>query len=96
MSASDSTRATGLCSILLCALISGCTQPSEESRQVNPNFKVERLFEHDGCIAYRFMDSRYVYYVRCRDGRASVQSFYWQSTGKSGYYVDVHTSTEEQ
>ena len=81
--------------ILVLALV-GCYQPAEQSQQVNQNFTVERLFEHDGCTAYRFRDDHYVYYIRCHDGRVSAQSRYWVSTWKAGYYVDVHTSTESQ
>lgn len=82
--------------LLLCLLLAGCNQPAETKQRVNPNFEIERLFEHEGCTVYRFHDSRAVYYVRCRDGgRVSVQSSYWQSTGKSGYYVDVHTTVAQ-
>lgn len=32
----------------------------------NPAYKVDYLFEHDGCKVYRFMDDgKYVYFTNC-------------------------------
>jgi hypothetical protein len=92
----DSRRTPQRYAALLALALVGCYQPAEQAQQVNQNFKVERLFEHDGCTAYRFYDSRTIYYVRCRDGRVSADSSYWQSTGKSGYMVQVHVVTEDR
>lgn len=78
------------------ALLSGCKNQAEETRAVGRGFEVERLFEHEGCTAYRFYDYRTVYYVTCRGGRVTTDSSYWQSTGKSGYMVDVYTTTDSK
>jgi hypothetical protein len=44
----------------------GCSKPAEyQASTNNPEFKVERLLEHEGCKVYRFWDNRYVYYVVC-------------------------------
>lgn len=86
---------TPLC-LLACLLLAGCYKDAEETRSVGHGFEVEKLFEHDGCTAYRFHDSRTVYYVRCPGSRVSTDSSYWQSTGKSGYMEYVHTTTESK
>lgn len=60
---------------LLLLLVSGvllvsCTvqQPiSAEPAQNNQDYKVEYLFEHEGCKVYRFWDrSYYVYFTNCK------------------------------
>lgn len=63
-------------SLLLLALltIAGCSREAESSKNVGA-FKVEKLFEHEGCTAYRFIDTSSVYYVRC-DNSSSVQTEY--------------------
>lgn len=44
----------------------GCKEEAVSSEKVG-EFKVEFLFEHDGCKVYRFMDGRnYIYYSDCR------------------------------
>jgi len=38
----------------------------------NETYKVEYLFEHDGCKVYRFRDeSRYVYFTNCQGNTSS-------------------------
>ena len=50
----------------LALLALGCSRPGEVlTNTTNPEFKVERLFEHEGCQVYRFWDNRAVYYVVC-------------------------------
>jgi hypothetical protein len=52
----------------------GCSKPAEyQASTNNPEFKVERLFEHQGCQVYRFWDNRAVYYVVCSDGTAQAE-----------------------
>lgn len=52
--------------IAIALLITGCSAKSESTVQTsNSNVKVEKLFEHEGCTAYRFDDQRTVHYVRC-------------------------------
>ena len=60
--------------ILLLALLSvvGCSREAESAKNVG-SFKVEKLFEHEGCTAYRFVDQSTVYYVKC-EGSSSVQT----------------------
>lgn len=65
--------------------LSGCARdPVETSRTDNPQINVEKLFEHDGCSVYRFMDGASpVYYTNCQ---GSTQS----SRGKQG---DLNVTT---
>jgi hypothetical protein len=63
-------------SILLAVLaIAGCVKQEEgEAVTTNSNFKLERLFTHDGCTVYRFYDARYRYYSDCRGAAAWSES----------------------
>ena len=41
----------------------------------NPSYKVEYLFEHDGCKVYRFMDmGNYVYFTNCQGDVTSIEN----------------------
>lgn len=53
--------------------LSGCARdPVETSRTDNPQINVEKLFEHEGCSVYRFMDNgSYVYYSNCQGSTQS-------------------------
>lgn len=42
----------------------GCMKQAEKV-ETKGNYKVELLFENDGCKVYRFYDGRYVYYTDC-------------------------------
>ena len=45
------------------------TKPSN-----NETYKVEYLFEHDGCKVYRFMDlGHYVYFTNCNSDVTSIE-----------------------
>ena len=60
--------------LLIC--LSGCGPSrvpinSTEPRN-NKSFKVDYLFEHDGCKVYRFYDYGYVYFTTC-NGEAIVK-----------------------
>lgn len=47
--------------------LTGCTGRAESTNSTtNPNYKLERLFEHDGCTVYRFYDAGSRYYTDCR------------------------------
>lgn len=73
--------------LLVLVLLSSCKGDSKESIQ-NGDFKIEFLFEMDGCKVYRFKDgTRYVYWSNCS---GNIQSRHYQ--GKSGY-VNVETLT---
>ena len=56
-------------SLLLLLPAAGCftEQPlTREAPKNNSTYKVEYLFEHDGCKVYRFWDyGRYVYFTNC-------------------------------
>ena len=71
-----------LSAMLGALLVSGCGQKEverpaaiEHAPTNNQQIQVEKLFDHDGCTAYRFWDYGYKYYVRCKDGPAKTQ---WQ------------------
>ncbi len=47
---------------------SACVAPAiSQTATNNANVHVDRLFDHDGCTVYRFLDGSYHYYVRCID-----------------------------
>lgn len=58
--------------MLICALIlTGCRSSAVETRSTNnPEIKIEKLFEHDGCTIYRFYDGSPVYFARCGGSRS--------------------------
>lgn len=58
--------------LLLALLLPACMKEPESTKSVG-NFKVEKLFEHEGCTAYRFIDTSSVYYVKCENS-SSVQT----------------------
>lgn len=54
--------------IVLALGLSGCKTEAERVQQsTNPDLKVERLGEVDGCTIYRFRDGGRHYFVRCKD-----------------------------
>lgn len=68
-----------LLATLFLSLLS-CKQQEQSSSQ-NGNFKLEFLFEQNGCKMYRFLDgSRYIYWSDCS---GKTQSDYTTSSGKS-------------
>lgn len=41
----------------------------------NPSYRVEYLFEHDGCKVYRFMDmGHYIYFTNCQGDVSSMEN----------------------
>lgn len=55
-----------IASVAAALLLAGCEQQAARSTPTsNPNFKVDFLFEHDGCRVFRFFDARTVYFVNC-------------------------------
>lgn len=52
------------------ALLTSCLAPATETKQTqNKDFRVDFLFENDGCRVYRFFDGGSVrYYANCRGG----------------------------
>ena len=48
---------------------------SKEAPKNNDTYKVEYLFEHDGCKVYRFRDSDgYVYFTNCSGKVTSIKN----------------------
>lgn len=75
--------------------MAGCQKAAESSTPVGVEFRVDRLFKHDGCTVYRFDDGgRSRYFAKC-DG-ATTSSMEWrESCGKNCTRpVDVPTSYE--
>lgn len=59
--------------------LTGCVKEAKESVQ-NGNFKVELLFEQNGCKMYRFRDGgRRIYWSDCS---GKIQSDYTTRSGK--------------
>lgn len=65
--------------ILSLFLLIGCVKKAEKI-EAKGNYKVELLFENDGCKVYRFYDGRYVYYTDC-SGKISYE--YSSKNGKT-------------
>jgi hypothetical protein len=72
--------------ILSLLIMAGCMKPSKETVQIE-SFKVEFLFEHEGCKMYRFFDGRTVYWSNC----SGLVSLDHQNGGKTRYPVYEET-----
>lgn len=82
------SRAAIALGLALLALV-GCSRRAESSAPAGvvvdgvAEFRVERLFTHDGCTVYRFRDSYERYFTRC-DGVAARSDTQWsESCGKN-------------
>jgi hypothetical protein len=67
-------RITALC---LLALLVGCDggRAPELSQPVGHGYEVERLFTHEGCTVYRFMErGGYRYFTNCSGSTSWTQS----------------------
>lgn len=85
-------RPAPLAAILMLAavLFVGCVNDAKESVQ-NGDFKVEFLFEQNGCKMYRFKDGgTYVYWSDCQ---GKVQYDYSTQSGKSRVTHKMETVT---
>ena len=84
--------AIALYAMLAVVLLSGCLKEGQQTEQTtNGEFKVELLFEKDGCKIYRFTDGGHaVYWTNCR---GKVESVYQQSSGKSSHEERVQNET---
>lgn len=60
--------------VLALALV-GCSAKSVETSDTNnAEIRVDRLFDHDGCTVYRFMDfGAPRYFAKCRDGSSRTE-----------------------
>lgn len=55
-----------LLAILVIAVLAGCSKPAETSTAVGAEFVVDKLFTHEGCTVYRFIDGGNArYYTNC-------------------------------
>ena len=60
----------------------GCQKPAESSASAGVDFRIDRLFTHDGCTLYRFKDAGDLrYFSRC-DGADSAEVSWHESCGK--------------
>ena len=84
--------AIALITILTVALLSGCLKDGQQTEQTtNGGFKVDLLFEKDGCKIYRFMDGgRAIYWTDCR---GKTEYVYSQQSGKSVYTDYIQNET---
>jgi len=75
--------------IIICALLlSGCASKKSNSvlQTSNPDIELEKLFEYNGCVMYRFKDNgHYVYWSDCR-GRTE-----YETGGKNSENVNSMT-----
>lgn len=75
-----------LCAAVLTALaLTGCSpnRTPEASAAAGINYQVDRLFVHDGCTVYRFVDEhRNRYFTRCDSAVSSEAS--WSDSYQCG------------
>lgn len=68
----------GMLIVLLAVVFGSCVSNIplvREDADNNETYKVDYLFEHDGCKVYRFMDNgRYVYFTNCVGDVTAVSS----------------------
>lgn len=78
--------------LALLTALTGCHKPAESSSSAGIEFRVDKLFTHDGCTVYRFNDSGYRYFAKC-EGAATSRMEWSESCGKNCTRpVDVPTS----
>lgn len=79
---------------LVVMLLVGCQNRGNPKDTVQDgDFKIEFLFEKDGCKMYRFKDGyRYIYWANCA---GKVQADYTTSTGKTTTTHHEETITTE-
>lgn len=83
---------TWVCVLLLLGVFTSCRNDAKETVQTG-DFKLEFLFEHEGCKVYRFKDGgRYIYWTTC-PGR--LQSDTYKSGGKGGHTENMESITTE-
>ena len=67
-----------VCVIILCISVFSCVARIPISNVVphnNESYRVQYLFEHDGCKVYRFWDDgHYVYFTHCRGTVSSIEN----------------------
>lgn len=76
-----------------CAILAlvGCNKDPESSQRKGA-FKVDTLFNHDGCTLYRFEDgTQTVYYAKCQQ---SSSAMYNSGSAKHPDYINAQTGYE--
>lgn len=83
--------------LALLAALTGCTKQAESSAAAGVEFRVDRLFTHDGCTVYRFHDGgRSRYFAKC-EGAATSSMEWRESCGQNCTRpVDVPTGYTRQ
>jgi len=77
--------------LLFAYMLFGCKRGAPQEVIQKGDFKVEFLFEQDGCKMYRFKDgNRYIYWV---NQTGKVNADYTQHSGKSSYEVLMESIT---
>jgi hypothetical protein len=81
--------------LMLFALLAGCGKnPEKVESSTNPEIPVGKLFTHDGCIVYRFVDAtRYHYFANCA-GKTETISTRVTTVGKTTSSEDENIRTE--
>lgn len=85
--------------VLSSAALSACNEPPVSVSQTNnSNFRVDVLFEHDGCRVNRFYDGgRHIYFVTCPSGRPAQTSWHTRhSCGKNCWTTKAHNVTTSE
>jgi len=78
-------KRSALALVLAGLALAGCLErrPPEARANAGVAFQVDRLFTHDGCTVYRFVDEGYSrYFTRCT-GAASAGAAWRESCGKN-------------
>lgn len=77
--------------VCLSILILSCKTEPKESFQ-NGNFKIDLLFEQDGCRVYRFMDGgRFIYWSNC-EGRLQFDYYTRSRKNRVTHYQETITT----
>lgn len=74
--------------LVACACLVSCArQGLSEEETTNAEISLTKLFTHDECTVYRFMDAgRYHYFAKCRDSASISQTL---ACGRGCEYEDV-------
>ena len=80
--------------IAICSLgLFAChNDPISTIQTDNNKIKIDKLFTHDGCTVYRFLDGNYIYWVHCpNSGDESTMWTTEESCGKSCVKTVYHS-----
>jgi hypothetical protein len=83
--------------VALVGIVVGCTEsanPLLSEQSSNKDIMVDKLFEYDGCLVYRFFDQgRHHYFVKCAYGSSTKQLI---SCGKNCIYAEEIETVKTQ